>query len=103
MPVPRGPQDVAVAPQPAKREAPSAPQSTEAVEVKPAGRSGDRSRPRSPRASRKKRGGQKRRRSRSPRLRPQAPPSDQMVDKSVYEERTGFLLAGEDSRGLLRD
>ena len=104
MPVSKGPQDVAVAPQPApRREAPSAPQSTDAVEAKPAGRTGDRSRPRSPRASRKKRGGQKRRRPRSPRRRPQAPASDQMADKSAYEERMGFSLAGEDSKGSLRD
>ena len=79
MQVSKGPQDVAVVPQPApRREAPSAPQSKEAVEAKPAGSTGSRSRPRSPR---KKRGGQKR---------------FQMVGKSVYEERMGFWLAGDE-------
>ena len=101
--VSKGPQDVAVAPQPApKREAQPAPKSEGPVEGKPAGRTGDRSRPRSPRASRKKRGGQKLRRSRSPRRRPQTSSSDQMVDKGVYEERMAFWLAGEDSKGSLR-
>ena len=104
MPVSEGPQDVAVAPQPApRRGAPSALQSKEAVEAEPAVRTGDRSRPRSPRAPRRKRGGQKHRRSRRPRLRPQAPPADQMADKSAYEERMGFWLAVEESRGSLRD
>ena len=52
VPVSKGPQDLAAGPQPAsKHEALPAPQRKDAVEAKPAGRGGDRSRPRSPRAS----------------------------------------------------
>ena len=102
MPVSKGPQDPSVSPQPEqKRDVQSAPSNKEGAESKPAGRAGDRSRPRCPRTTRKERGG-KRRRPRSPRRRPPAS-SAGMVDKSVYEERMGAWLAGEDSRGSLRD
>ena len=104
MQVSKGPQDSAVAPQPApKREVQSAPPSKEGADVKPAGRAGDRSLPRSPRTFREKRGGQRRRRSCSPRRRPPASSSGRMVDESVCEERMAACLAGEGSRGSLRD
>ena len=102
MPAPMGPQFPSVGPQPEqKRDVQSATSIKVSTDSKPAGRAGDRSRPRSPCATRKKCGGANRR-SRSPRRRPQAP-SAGMVDKSVYEEHIGASLAGEDSKASLRD
>ena len=104
MPASKGKQDAAIAPQPAtQRDAPRAPPSKGSSEVKPAGRTGARSRPRSPRTFRKKRGGQKSRRSRSPRRRPPTSAAASLVDKSVRDERFAAWLAGEDSKGSLRD
>ena len=60
---------------------------------------GDRSHP----SSRKKRGGQKSRHSRSPRRRPPTSSAASLVDKSVRDERFAAWLAGEDSKGSLRD
>ena len=86
MPAPKGPQDPSVGPQPEpRRDVQSASSIKECAEPKPAGRTGDRSRTRSPRTTRKKRGG-KNRRSRSPRRRSQTS-SAGMADKSAYVER----------------
>ena len=102
MPVSKGTQDPSFGPQPEpNRDVQSASSIKECAEPKPAGRTGDRSRTRSPRTTRKKRGG-KNRRSRSPRRRSQTS-SAGMADKGAYEERMSAWLAGEDPKGLLRD
>ena len=105
MPATKGPQVSAIATQPPRKQnAPSAPPKKAGTEGRPAGRAADRSRPRarSHRASRKVRGGQKTRRSRSPRRPPRASSADTSVAKKVRDKRIAAWLAGEDGKGSLR-
>ena len=104
MPTSRGKQDTAIASQlAAKRDISSAPPSKGSLESKPAGRARDRSHPRSSPSPRKKRGGQKSRHFRSPRRRPHTASAASLADKGAHDERMKAWLAGEDSKGSLRD